>query len=41
MVNTSIASSLGPTLVVVDANESQKVCEEVQGVEPPPNVFSS
>jgi hypothetical protein len=29
MVNTSIASSLRPTLVVIDANESQKVGEEL------------
>jgi hypothetical protein len=40
MVNTSIASSLRPTLVVIDANESQKVGEELWGVEPPPYVLN-
>lgn len=29
MVNTSIVSSLGPTLTTIDANESQKVNEEL------------
>jgi hypothetical protein len=29
MVNTSIALSLGPTLIAIDANESQKVGDEL------------
>lgn len=41
MVNTSIASSLRPTLVVVDVDESYKAGEELCDVEPPLNVLSS
>ncbi len=41
MVNTSITLSLGPTLAIVNADESQKVGEELQGIKPPTNVFSS
>jgi hypothetical protein len=41
MVNTSITSSSGPILAIVDADESQKASEELRGVEPPPNVMSS
>jgi hypothetical protein len=35
MVNTSIALLLGPTLATIDANESKKVGDELQGVELP------
>ncbi len=41
MVNTSIASSLRPILVVVDADEIYKAGEELCDVEPPLNVLSS
>ncbi len=40
MVNTSIALSLGPTLIAIDANESQKVGDELWGVEPPLDILS-
>ncbi len=40
MVNTSIALSLGPTLATIDANESQKVGDELRGVEPPLDILS-
>jgi hypothetical protein len=36
MVNISIALSLGPTLAAIDANENQKVGDQLWGVEPPP-----
>ncbi len=40
MVNIFIALSLGPTLAAIDANESQKVGDELQGVEPPPDILN-
>jgi hypothetical protein len=40
MVNTSITSSLGLTLIIIDANESQKTGDELWGVEPPLDIIS-
>jgi len=40
MVNTSITLSLGPTLAAIDTNENQKAGDELQGVEPPPNILN-
>jgi hypothetical protein len=40
MVNTSIVFSLGLTLATIDANESQKVGDELWGVEPPLDILS-
>ncbi len=40
MVNTSIALLLGPTLATIDANESKKVGDELQGVELPLDIWN-
>jgi hypothetical protein len=40
MVNTSIISSSGPTLVIVDADESYKTSDKLHDVEPPLDVLN-
>jgi hypothetical protein len=40
MVNKSITLSLGPTLAAIDTNENQKAGDELQGIEPPPNILN-